>query len=49
MLFISLPCAFFRDFNVPPTVSVSPQPKFIINLWVYMHVIVLIIFKCMKF
>ena len=27
---------------------VTPQPKFIINLWVYMHVIVLIIFKCMK-
>ena len=30
------------------TMVVTPQPKFIINLWVYMHVIVLIIFKCMK-
>ena len=30
------------------TPNVTPQPNFIINLWVYMHVIVLIIFKCMK-
>ena len=28
--------------------AVTPQPNFIINLWVYMHVIVLITFKCMK-
>ena len=45
-----VPQAWFAKFS--STIShlgyVTPQPNCLINLWVYMHVISLITFKCMK-